>query len=110
MYRTVTGKVYNCTFEDLTLEHTVMGLAISLVYAHGEKAPPTSETTPHIADLTYRRISGTAGNAGAFLCLPEAPCRGLTLTDVNVTSRLGGFECFRAEGSTSGTVTPAACF
>jgi hypothetical protein len=104
------GKVYNCTFEDLTLDRAVMGVAISMVYASGEPAPPHSETTPHIEDLTYRRITGTAGNAGAFLCLPESQCRGLTLEDVNITSFLGGFECFRAQGSTSGVVVPDACF
>jgi hypothetical protein len=102
--------VSNCTFEDLTLEHNVMGLAISMLYAEGEPAPPASETTPHIENLQYTRISGTAGTAGAFLCLPESQCRGLALTDVNITSFLGGFECFRAQGSTSGVVIPDACF
>lgn len=104
------GKVSNCSFEDLTMEHNVMGLAITMLYAKGDKAPPASETTPHIENIQYSRISGTAGNAGAFLCLPESECRGLSMTDVNITSFLGGFECFRAQGSSSGVMVPDACF
>jgi polygalacturonase len=105
------GNVHNITFEDITLEHTVVGMAISMLYASGgEPAPPFADTTPHIEDVTYRRVSGTAGNAGAFLCLPESQCRGLHMEDVNVTSFLGGFECLRATGDTAGIISPAACF
>lgn len=105
------GKVYNVTFEDITMDHAVMGLAISMLYASGgQRAPPTNETTPHIENISYRRITGTAGNAGAFLCLPESECRGIHLEDVNIDSFLGGFECIRAAGTTAGTVVPSACF
>ena len=107
----LVGKVYNVTFEDITMDHAVMGLAISMLYASGgQRAPPTNETTPHIENISYRRITGTAGNAGAFLCLPESECRGIHLEDVNIDSFLGGFECIRAAGTTAGTVTPSACF
>jgi hypothetical protein len=103
--------VRNITFENLELDHAIMGFAITMLYASGgEPAPPQSETTPHIEDIKYINISGTAGNAGAFLCLPESECRGISMTDVNITSFLGGFECFRASGSVSGTVVPDACF
>lgn len=105
------GKVHNVTFEDITLDHAVMGLAISMLYASGgEEAPPLAPTTPHIENISYKRISGTAGNAGAFLCLPESECKGLHLEDVNITSFIGGFECFRAAGTTAGSVSPDVCF
>jgi len=105
------GKVYNVTFEDITMDHAVMGLAISMLYASGgQRAPPTNETTPHIENISYRRITGTAGNAGAFLCLPESECRGIHLEDVNIDSFLGGFECVRAAGTSAGKVVPSACF
>ena len=88
-----------------------MGLAISMLYASGgEEAPPQAPTTPHVENISYKRVSGTAGNAGAFLCLPESECKGLHLEDVNITSFIGGFECFRAAGTTAGSVSPDACF
>lgn len=103
--------MYDITYEDITLDHTPMGFAITMLYASGgERAPPRNESTPHIESIFYRRVNGTAGNAGAFLCLPEAQCRNLVLEDVTIDSFLGGFECFRAAGSSVGTVTPDACF
>lgn len=88
-----------------------MGVAITMLYASGgERAPPQDASTPHIESIFYRRITGTAGNAGAFLCLPESPCRDILLEDVRIDSFLGGFECFRAAGSVVGDVSPEACF
>ena len=107
----MVGYVRNITYDNLRLEHAVMGVGISMLYAKdGEPAPPNDVSTPHIEDITYSRVQGVAGSAGAFLCLPESECRGIRLEEVNITSPIGGFECFRASGSTSGTVTPEACF
>lgn len=102
------GLVRDITVEDAILEDMVMGLAITMHYADGEPAPPNDETTPHIENVFYRNITGSALDAGAFLCLPESACRGITLHDVNIKS-VGGFLCERAFGTTDETVSPDAC-
>eukprot|EP01038_Epipyxis_sp_PR26KG_P008835 gene8835-11926_t len=104
------GKVFNVTFEDLSLDYAIMGLAINLKYGDGNASTPASDTTPHIDNINYRRIKGSATTAGAFICLPESVCRGITMEDVIISSTIGGFECFRVSGNSTGTVKPPSCF
>ena len=101
------GYVRNVTHSDLVLDAVPMGIAINMHYAHETNiTSPMADSTPHVYDLLYRRISGTAVNAGALLCLPEAPCRGVVLEDINIDARVGAFECVHVKGKTSGYVTP----
>lgn len=87
-----------------------MGLAISMTYAKGDPAPPNSDTTPHIENITYDNITGTSGTAGAFICLPESECRNLHMNNINITSFIGDFECFRVQGTSTGENSPNPCF
>jgi hypothetical protein len=101
------GYVRNVTHSDLVLDEVPMGIAINMHYAHETNiTSPLADTTPHLYDLVYRRISGTAANAGLLACLPEAPCRGVVLEDINIVARVGAFECFHVSGVTRGTVVP----
>jgi hypothetical protein len=97
------------TFEDLTFTQNEMGFAITMHYSSEAPEPPRDETTPHIHDITFRRIRGSALTAGVLACLPEAPCRGIVFEDINISSRVGGLECIRAFGETKGYVYPASC-
>ena len=104
------GYVRNITFEDLALTDNVIGPSINMYYADGAPLSPTDPGTPHIYDITYRRHSGTALTAGAFLCLPEAPCRNIIFDDFNISSRVGGLECINAFGESLGEVMiPDSC-
>lgn len=103
------GQVYNVTFEDLTFEQNEMGFAITMHYSSEPPAPPRDITTPHIRDITFRRITGSALTAGALMCLEEAPCHGILFEDINISSKVGGLECIRAFGESKGDVYPASC-
>jgi polygalacturonase len=115
------GYVRNVTFEDLTLHMVPSGVVITTKYANPDNniTRPRDETTPHISDITYRRITGTVANAGIFRCLPEAPCTGITLEDINLTApSLGGidrdkvvildFACAFVSGNVGDAVVPDA--
>ena len=103
------GVVRNVTFEDLTIDGAEDVTVITMHYSSNDPAPPVDERTPHVEDITFRRITATrALNAGTFACLPESSCRGLLLEDVSVDS-VGGFQCIRAEGQAAGAVAPASC-
>lgn len=104
------GLVRNITLEGAVLEDVVMGMAITMHYQDGEPAPPLDEETPHIEDVTFRNIKGSALDAGTFLCLAESACRGITMEDIDITS-IGGFVCERAFGTADdANVSPQACF
>jgi polygalacturonase len=104
------GYVKNITVEDVFLLDNVMGPGINMFYASGEQLSPTDVATPHISDITYRRHSGNALTAGAFLCLPEAPCTNIIFDDFNISSKIGGLECINAYGSSIGDVmSPESC-
>ena len=103
------GQVYNVTFEDLTFEQNEMGFAITMHYSSEPPAPPEDVTTPHVRDITFRRITGSALTAGAVMCLEESPCHGILFEDINISSKVGGLECIRAFGKTKGDVYPTSC-
>lgn len=102
------GLVRDISVRDIVLEDVAMGLALTMRYADGDPAPPLDEHTPHFEGVTYANISGTALDAGAFLCLVESACRGIHMENINITS-IGGFICDRAFGTTSGVVIPESC-
>ena len=104
------GYVRNITFEDLTLSDNVMGPSVNMYYDDGDKLSPTDPGTPHISGITYRNHNGNAITGGVFLCLPEAPCTDITLENINLTTRVAGFECINAFGETGGDVVyPESC-
>eukprot|EP00602_Paraphysomonas_sp_CaronLab_P009932 CAMPEP_0185036380 /NCGR_PEP_ID=MMETSP1103-20130426/29294_1 /TAXON_ID=36769 /ORGANISM="Paraphysomonas bandaiensis, Strain Caron Lab Isolate" /LENGTH=365 /DNA_ID=CAMNT_0027573899 /DNA_START=66 /DNA_END=1160 /DNA_ORIENTATION=- len=90
------GRVHNITFENLSLDHNVHGIAINMNYGSNDPSPPLDEATPHVYDITYRNITGTALNAGFFEGLTESACHNIVLENVNISARR--FECYRAYG------------
>lgn len=108
------GLVQNITFENLFFQNNVMGLAINMNYSHDNPSPPHDTRTPHVTNITYRNISGSALTAGVFEGLAESAISGILLENVNISvavEKLGGFVCYRASGETAGEyVIPDACF
>ena len=104
------GKVYNITYENLVFSNNEFGIAINMNYGSNPASPPLDENTPHVFDISYRSIMGTTlASAGFFEGLPESACRGIILEDINITSRIGGFECLHAFGDQKGSISPASC-
>ena len=100
------GRVHNITFENLSLDHNVHGIAINMNYGSNDPSPPLDEATPHVYDITYRNITGTALNAGFFEGLTESACHNIVLENVNISARR--FECYRAYGHAV-NVSPESC-
>jgi hypothetical protein len=53
--------------------------------------------------------SGSAIVPGAFFCLPESPCFGIIMENINITSVGKKFECINAHGAAEGNVLPESC-
>ena len=105
--------VENCTVDGVT----EAAFAVNMAYGSSAgPAPPRAATTPHVRGLALSGVSGTAlGLAGYFRCLAEAPCRGFSVRDVNLTltrvrsSEPGhGWVCDRAFGTLASAVAPDA--
>ena len=103
------GRVFNVTFENLRFSSNDFGVAINMNYGSNPAAAPLDAGTPHVFDITYRNITGSSLNAGFFEGLPESACRGIVLEDVAIESKILGFECFRAHGSSYGDISPPSC-
>jgi hypothetical protein len=71
--------------------------------------PPRDIGTPHISDVHYKSHSGSAIVPGAFFCLPESPCFGIIMENINITSVGKKFECINAHGAAEGNVLPESC-
>jgi len=93
------------------------GVAINMNYGSNPASPPLDEKTPHMYNINYMNVTGTALNAGFFEGLPESAVYGIHMENINITSRLyptdsvlSRFECFHAFGSDSGdNVHPDSC-
>lgn len=103
------GRVFNVTFENLHFTNNEFGVAINMNYGSNPAAPPLDESTPHVFDISYRNITGSALNAGFFEGLLESACRGISMENVAIESRILGFECLRAHGTSYGDVSPPSC-
>jgi hypothetical protein len=81
------GRVSGVTVEDCTLIGvTQAALAFNMDYGSNPPSPSSSPLTPHVGNVSFVRVNGTAlGFAGWLRCLPEAPCFGIRLEDVNIS-------------------------
>jgi hypothetical protein len=62
-----------------------------------------------ISNVTFSHITSVnAGQAGQFDCVPESPCRGITLDSVTHTGSLGsGWSCSHVYGTAVQPVSPS---
>ncbi len=95
------GMVANITYENLNVK-VGMGISISEYYNSGAEGVP-----PLFRDINILNMSGSASTAGQFDCLPESPCHGIVLENINIDSS-NGFSCENAYG-TSTNVSPTSC-
>ena len=79
--------------------------------------PPTRQCVPGksavlFEDILFERISGTAWHGAVFHCDPAAPCRGISLADVDLRPARPkddvAMSCSNAAGRAR-NVTPASC-
>ncbi|KAL6620619.1 hypothetical protein ACP70R_035758 [Stipagrostis hirtigluma subsp. patula] len=80
----------------------------------GSSKTPTAEGAVQVEKINYIDITGTSASKHAvtFSCSDAAPCRRLSLKNVNLT-RLGGHKassyCHKAFGRSVGVVVPESC-
>jgi hypothetical protein len=77
----------------------------------------TGNTSIQLKAITFQNISGSGQHAevGTFDCDPIAPCEGITLDSVELTSTnlLGlpaKFECENVHGTADPATKPSSCF
>lgn len=74
--------------------------------------PDPAQDAPFYSNVEINGLHGDAWRAAWLNCLPEAPCRNITFSNVNLTTTEPDWVCEHVYGSTSGSVRPSAqgCF
>lgn len=74
--------------------------------------PTPVEDAPFYSNVEIDGLHGDAWRAAWLNCLPEAPCRNVTFTNVNLATTVPEWVCENVYGSASGSVQPSAqgCF
>jgi len=70
--------------------------------------PGNKTTTPILKNVLLSDITGHCSNPGKFVCLPESPCTGFQLKNINISQTTRNFQCQYITG-TSTNVTPISC-
>ena len=111
------GVVSNVLFENIELARLgqVVGTGITVDEYDGNILPNASHAKPgwpNIHSITFQNIVGGALTAGIFQCIPELPCRNITMRNVSITSLPGhGFvTCNHTIDSKALNVKPKSCF
>jgi polygalacturonase len=74
--------------------------------------PSSVPDAPFYSDVSVDGLHGDAWRAAWLNCLPEAPCRNITFTNVDLKTTHPEWVCENVYGSASGNVRPSAqgCF
>lgn len=104
-------------FEDieLALFGQLSGTGLTIDEFDGNILPNASHAKdgwPNVNSITFRNIRGGALTAGIFNCIPERPCKNITMQNISITSLPGhGFiGCNNTIDSTAINVKPKSCF
>jgi len=101
------GYVTNVTYENIRVNNLEQGIFVNMFYG---SAQPTNKTaTPVFSNFQFINISGTAGSAGQFTCLPESPCTGQKVVDVNFSNKPSAYTCSEASGTYSECTPTPSC-
>ena len=103
-----SGYLRDVLYTNLTMYNVGQSILLTMYYI---KANVT--TTLKIHNITFSNIvSQNATEAGEFTCVPESPCKDITLyniTHINTPPKMQGWTCENIQGSTN-LVTPAICY
>ena len=117
-YPNGTGTISGITYKDIVIKDVAYPLQLQARYCPGGKSScPSGKTSIQLEGIIFENITGSGEHAivGTFDCDPIAPCRGIVLKGVELTSRgrLGlpaKFECESVHGSADAATKPHSCF
>jgi len=105
------GIVENIYYNNITISGSGVtnGIFITMLYDKGANPQTNATATPIFRNIHITDVHGNCTNAGQLVCLPEAPCKGFTLNNVNLAYSKAAFECSNVAG-TATNVKPSVCF
>jgi len=105
------GVVENIRFSNITISGpgVINGIYITMFYDKGVTPPTNATATPIFRNIHINDVHGDCTNAGQFVCLPEAPCEGFVVDNVDLQYSKLPFDCSNVVG-TSANVKPSVCF
>lgn len=100
-----SGYVTDVSYSDAEVSNTGSTIVVTMYYATSP-----NPTTMAISNVTFANIIATdSGAAGGFDCVPESPCRDMTLSNVqHVGTAPKGWACSNAFGSATDTSPDAS--
>jgi len=105
------GVVENIQFINITISGpgVVNAIQVNMFYDKNTVPPTNATATPIFRNVSFKDIRGNATNAGEFLCLPESPCEGFSLQNIDISYTRAGFNCSSIFGTVI-NVKPTVCF
>lgn len=102
-----TGYLRDVTYSNLVMDKVGMSLLVTDFYPK----PDGKQNTLAISNVVFSNIvSNDATAAGQFLCSSQAPCEGLTVSNVTHTgSAPTPWQCENAKGTVTGVTPSLTC-
>jgi polygalacturonase len=103
-----SGYLTNVTYSNLTMSG--VGTTVLLTMYYSNCSTPCN-TTLAISNVTIAGVTAVnSGLAGQLLCIPEAPCEGITIADVRHSGAPPQpWQCQAVYGTTTGDVPAVGC-
>lgn len=110
-----SGFASNIAFRNVLMDNVSNPIIIDQYYCDSWLPCLNQSSAVKVENISFVHVKGTSATEEAisFACSDDSPCEGLYLEDIQLQSSIGGITrslCWEAQGSSSGSVDPPACF
>ncbi|KAL6134360.1 hypothetical protein ACLB2K_066592 [Fragaria x ananassa] len=110
-----SGFASNIAFRNVVMDNVSNPIIIDQYYCDSQLPCLNQTLAVKVENISFTNVKGTSATEEAirFACSDDSPCEGLYLEDVQLlpsTGEIARSFCWEAQGSSSGTVDPPACF
>ncbi|BBN68173.1 Pectin lyase-like superfamily protein, partial [Prunus dulcis] len=110
-----SGFASNIAFRNVLMDNVSNPIIIDQYYCDSWMPCLNQSSAVKVENISFVHVKGTSATEEAisFACSDDSPCEGLYLEDIQLQSSIGGITrslCWAAQGSSSGSVDPPACF
>ena len=108
------GTVSGVVFEDFVLDRVGKAIQVNPYGQHAQRIASASRLdlgleSISVANISFRRIQGTAAVAGTFDC-DQGQCTGIEFADVHITGTTSNYSCKGTVQGSASNCTPMPCF
>ncbi|XP_050380201.1 probable polygalacturonase At1g80170 [Argentina anserina] len=110
-----SGFASNIAFRNVVMDNVSNPIIIDQYYCDSQLPCLNQTLAVKVENISFMHVKGTSATEEAirFACSDDSPCEGLYLENVQLlpsTSQITRSFCWKAQGSSLGSVDPPACF